>query len=267
MSKQNPQTTVKNGDAVYLTLTGRSKVNGRIFLTSDAEVAKKNGLYNEQASYEPIFLIIGKGALMLGLETRLEGLSVGETHTITVPAKEGFGTRSPKLIENISVKRLRAANIKPVVGNIVRTKERTGIIIALKQGMAQVDFNHELAGKDLEFEVKIESIISEVPKQIEGFVKYHYPGLKDEDKKISYDEKAKHVEIELPLLYLFNQSNNSRSFQLFNDLSQFSKENIKKLDIKYAFNFEEMDKLMQKVNTEAQQEKTSEEILEPTETT
>lgn len=267
MSKKNPQTMVKNGDAVYLTLTGRAKVNNRIFLTTDAEVAKKNGLYNEKASYEPIFLIVGRGTLMRGLENRLEGLSIGENHIIAVPAKEGFGARDPKMIEDISVKRLRAANIKPVVGNLVRTKERTGIIIALKQGMAQVDFNHELAGKDLEFDVKIESIISEIAKQIEGFVTYHYPGLKEEDKKISYDEKAKHLEIELPLVYLFNQSNSSHSFQLFNDLSQFSKDNIKKLDIKYSFDFEEMNKLMQGVNTESQEEKPSEEILESTETT
>ena len=73
MSKKNHQTMVKNGDAVYLTLTGRAKVNNRIFLTTDAEVAKKNRLYNEHAIYQPIFLIIAKGALMLGLETRIEG--------------------------------------------------------------------------------------------------------------------------------------------------------------------------------------------------
>src|SRR3990172_4814639 len=97
--------SVNDGDSVYMLLTGRGKADGKIFTTTDAEIAKKSDVYDKNTRYGPLFVTIGKGGLLMGLERRLVGLNIGETHKITVPSSEGFGRRDPNKIEGVPLRR------------------------------------------------------------------------------------------------------------------------------------------------------------------
>ncbi|MFW9929731.1 MAG: peptidylprolyl isomerase, partial [Candidatus Thorarchaeota archaeon] len=234
---------IKEGDCAFISFTGKNTADGKVFTTTDEEIAKKNDLYDKNHKYGPVFVIIGKGSLMPALERELVGKKVGEDLNIKVPAAEGFGRRDPKKIETISVKRLRDAGIKPVRGSIVRTKEKVGIITNVSSGRATVDFNHELAGKDLIFDVKVDKLIEERDEKIKGLIDFHFTAVKTEDNQFGLDEKSGTLSVEFPLVHLFNQQNAMKSFQFFNDLTYLLKDSMKKLELKYTFDVEGFNKI------------------------
>jgi FKBP-type peptidyl-prolyl cis-trans isomerase 2 len=234
---------VAEGDCIYISFTGKNKADGRIFSTTDEEIAKKNDLYDKKNKYGPVFLIVGKGSLMPALEKGLVGKPSDKPITVTVPSSEGFGRRDPSKIETISVKRLKDAGIKALKGNIVRTKEKVGIITSVSSGRAVVDFNHELAGKDLEFDVKVESLITEKDEKVKGLIDHYYSGLKPEEESFSLDSKIGLLSVNLPLVHLFNQNNAMKSFQFFNDITYLMKEEMKKLELKFTFDVEGFNKI------------------------
>lgn len=234
---------IKEGDCIYISFTGKNKADGRIFSTTDEEIAKKNDLYDKKNKYGPVFLIVGKGSLMPALEKGLIDKAIDKPITVTVQSAEGFGRRDPSKIESISVKRLKDAGIKPLKGNIVRTKDKVGIITSVTSGRAVVDFNHELAGKDLEFEVKVESLIAEKDEKLKGLIDHYYSGLKPEEESFTLDNKTGLLSVELPLVHLFNQNNAMKSFQFFNDITYLMKEELKKLELKFTFDVEGFNKI------------------------
>ena len=83
---------VQKGDFIKLSYTGKLE-NGTVFDTTDANVAKENAIYNEQASYGPETVVVGKGFVVAGLDEDLIGKDVGEKGTVTVPPEKGFGLR------------------------------------------------------------------------------------------------------------------------------------------------------------------------------
>ena len=153
---------------------------------------------------------------MQALEKGLIGKAINKELTITVPSKDGFGRYDPSKIESISVKRLKEVGVKPVKGAIVRTKEKIGIVTSVSSGRATVDFNHELAGKDLEFDVIVESLIDKKDEKVGGLVNHYFTGLKPEEDAVSLDNDTGLLSVELPLVHLFNQNNAMKSFQFFN---------------------------------------------------
>jgi FKBP-type peptidyl-prolyl cis-trans isomerase 2 len=247
---------IKEGDCVNISFTGKNKANGRIFTTTSEEIAKKNDIYDEKNKYGPVFLIVGKGSLMPALEKNLIGKTTEKAITVTVPSAEGFGRRDPSKIENISVKRLKDAGVKAAKGAIVRTKDKVGIVTSVSSGRATVDFNHELAGKDLEFDVKVENLISKKDEKISGLVNHYFSGLKTEDNAASLDKDTGLLSVELPLVHLFNQNNSMKSFQFFNDVTYLMKEEMKKLELKFTFDVEGFNKI---ANPDSIEENPSEE--------
>ena len=83
---------VQKGDFIKLSYTGKLQ-NGVVFDTTDANVARENGIYNEKASYGPETVIIGKGYVVAGLDEDIIGKEVGEKGHVEVPPEKGFGMR------------------------------------------------------------------------------------------------------------------------------------------------------------------------------
>jgi len=82
---------MQNGDFVELDFTG--KANGRVFDTTSAEEAKKNGVFNEKNSYGPVLVVVGKGMLVPGLDEEVLKTGEGDSKTVSVPAEKAFGER------------------------------------------------------------------------------------------------------------------------------------------------------------------------------
>jgi hypothetical protein len=96
----------------------------------------------------------------------------------------------------------RKQGMKPEVGMAISSEGTTGIIRSISGGRVTVDFNHELAGKNLVYDIKVEDVIEDDVEKVKSMIELHYkaPNL-DSDKhdiqiedgvvRIAMDEMAK----------------------------------------------------------------------------
>jgi len=137
---------VEKGKKVKLDYT--LKIDGEVIETSQKD--------------KPLEYIHGSGALIPGLESQLQGLRIGNEKKIIIDPKNGYGEFIPDAFKEFKLKDL-PADFTAKQGLVVSFKDDeeniiSGIIWEIKDNAVVVNFNHPLAGKTLEFNVKIVGI-------------------------------------------------------------------------------------------------------------
>jgi len=104
-------------------------------------------------------LEIGDGNLPENFEAFLMGMKAGERQTYVVPPEKGFGQRNPGNIQTFRRHEF-GADMVLEPGVVVsfadaRQQELPGVVVRVEGDQVDVDFNHPLAGRTLEFEVEI----------------------------------------------------------------------------------------------------------------
>lgn len=162
---------MKKGDFVRIEFVGRIKNTGEIFDLTDEDLAKKEGIYNQESSYGPSLVIIGSGNVIEGVEEKLKKMKVGEKKEFDVPNEKAFGKRNPKLVKIISITKFIQNKINPVPGTYVNIDGANCKIQSVSGGRVRVDFNNPLAGKDLHYELKIIEKIDGGKNKLESLLK------------------------------------------------------------------------------------------------
>ncbi|MFO7872683.1 MAG: FKBP-type peptidyl-prolyl cis-trans isomerase [Candidatus Undinarchaeales archaeon] len=187
---------IKNGDFIQLEYTGRIKDSGKIFDLTDEKTAKKEDVYDENTEYGPVTIVVGAGHLLSGLEEKIVGSEIGKEEKITISPEKGFGKRDSDKIELVPRSIFKRKNIKPAPGMPVKVKNKQGIVQSVSGGRIRVDFNHPLAGKELEYEIKPLKKITDIKKQVKSLLDLHLGRADLSNVKI--DIKGKEVKIESP---------------------------------------------------------------------
>jgi len=81
------------GDTVRVNYVGKL-MDGTVFDSSDEEVAKEAGVYNEQRPYGPIEIPIGKGRVIRGWDEGIMLLNEGSEATLYIPSGLAYGPRA-----------------------------------------------------------------------------------------------------------------------------------------------------------------------------
>lgn len=120
------------------------------------------------AGQPPATLQMGSGQLSPGLESRLIDLREGEARTFQVPGDEAFGPRNETLVHSLE-RDLFDFHADPegrgvAVGQTVALPGPgggyiQGMLVSLDDERAVIDFNHPLAGRPVEFEVRILGVL------------------------------------------------------------------------------------------------------------
>jgi peptidylprolyl isomerase len=111
---------------------------------------------------QPLTFTIGKGDVIPGFDAAVTGMRVGESKTVTIPAAEAYGPKRPEAIT--TVERSLLPDVKdPQVGQTLRASDpeggmHTAVITAVTDKTITIDENHQLAGKDLTFFIKVVEI-------------------------------------------------------------------------------------------------------------
>ncbi len=134
---------ISDGDFIRLSYTAKLE-DGTIVDTTDEEVAKEHGIYNENARYGDIYIVVGKGHVLPGLEEDIKGKEVGYKGTVEIPPEKAFGEYNPDFKDTFSINRFKE---RPEVGQRVRIGDRIGTVERIVGRRVIVDFNHPLAGK------------------------------------------------------------------------------------------------------------------------
>ncbi len=111
---------------------------------------------------EPVSFVVGDGALDKGLELALIGLRPGDRQSLTLMPGQAFGTRDDTALQWVdrdSFPADMALEEGQIIGFTGQAGEDiAGAIIELQDRRVRVDFNHPLAGREIEFEVEILSV-------------------------------------------------------------------------------------------------------------
>lgn len=120
---------------------------------------EKGEVIDSTFNEEPATFTVGDGNLLEGFEDCLMGLSVGSKKIFVVTPEKGFGQHNPENIQTISSQHF-AGDMELRKGLIVsfadaQKAELPGVIVEVQESEVTVDFNHPLAGKNVQFEVEI----------------------------------------------------------------------------------------------------------------
>ena len=110
---------------------------------------------------ETIGFTIGDGMMIPGFNDAVSGMKIGEVKKISLTSDESYGDHHPEAVRNIpkdsfpqdfefteGADVMGTANGSPVRGTIQEVRENE----------VTIDFNHPMAGKDLNFEIELVSV-------------------------------------------------------------------------------------------------------------
>lgn len=186
---------IRKGDFVEVDYSGKIRENGMIFDTTNAEVAKKNSIYNKDAEYRPIVVCVGEEHILRGVDEGLEGKEPGKYAFIVAPEK-GFGKKSAKLLQLISASKFSGQGIRPMPGLQVNIDGVIGIVKTVTGGRVIVDFNHPLASKELEYEVEIKRVVTDEKEKVDALL--NLINLKDFETKLINETAEITMKAEVP---------------------------------------------------------------------
>lgn len=126
-------------------------------------LSEVNGdLLEESYGADPTLYLHGHNNLLAAIEQELEGKNTGDKLQVTVAPENGYGHRTEGAIQRIPIKHLMdhekiKNRLKPGVKVAINTQHGPWEAIVLKVGKfnVDVDSNHPLAGKHLNFEIEI----------------------------------------------------------------------------------------------------------------
>ncbi len=135
---------VKNGDTIKIHYKGRL-ADGTVFDSSEGR--------------EPLEFTVGGGMVIPGFDAGVKDMNVGDKKTIHIPAAEAYGEKEEHLIVEFPKDQFPADMI-PEVGMQLSMSSNTGqvipvVITDVKEETVMLDANHQLAGKDLIFDLEL----------------------------------------------------------------------------------------------------------------
>lgn len=165
---------VTKGDVIRLEYDAWIEDTEEMFDTTSEEKAKENDIFNENASYAPISVLVGAGRIFEGLDDALEDAEVGVEQEIVIPPEKAAGQRDPKLVELHPLREFHRQDIDPRLGMEVNIKNRVGTIVAVTAGRVRVDFNRPLAGSTLKYRFTVVEKLESVEDRIKGILEMDY---------------------------------------------------------------------------------------------
>lgn len=130
---------------------------GEIVDTTDVDVALESGVYEGHRNYEPLSFEVGADEVLSGLDAAVREMNRGEERTVVFSPEESFGEPSDDEIVSFPRDEIEdQSETEAEVGAIVTTDtNQSGWITEVTDDTVTVDFNHELAGEKLEFEIRV----------------------------------------------------------------------------------------------------------------
>ena len=153
----------EDGDFVRVAYTIRTADDGRVIDTTDEETAEDAEIDVDEYEFEPRVIALGAGHVFPSVEEAFVGASVGDAGTVDVPADDAFGEYDPDEVETVKADKIPEDDRYP--GAQVQIDNRQGHLETIIGGRARVDFNHPLAGEDLEYEYELLEAIDDREEQ------------------------------------------------------------------------------------------------------
>ena len=106
---------------------------------------------------DPLTILVGHGNIIPGLEKAMDGHEAGDKFSVDVPAAEAYGDKREGLSQRVPKKHFGNQRLEPGMQVVLNTNFGPRAVTIEKVGMSvvDVDLNHPMAGKDLDFDIEI----------------------------------------------------------------------------------------------------------------
>ena len=140
---------VKTGDKVKIEYTGTFD-DGTVFDSSE-----DHG--------RPLEFQVGSGHVIKGFDAAIFGMKEGDEKQFRISPSEAYGEHNPQLVQKVP-KEIFPNDAELALGLLFEAGLPTGekipaMITAIEESTVSVDLNHPLAGKTLNFKIKLTEII------------------------------------------------------------------------------------------------------------
>ncbi|MEK6890809.1 MAG: peptidylprolyl isomerase [Nanoarchaeota archaeon] len=143
---------IKTGDKVSIEYTGTYD-NGEVF---DSNVHGDHS--------HPLEFVVGRGMVIPGFDKAVIGMKNGEEKKFRIPAAEAYGERDENLVKTMPKPEEFPPQAKQ--GMLIgvgpsQDQQMPALIVKLTDSEVTLDLNHPLAGKALNFKIKILEIFKQ----------------------------------------------------------------------------------------------------------
>ncbi|MFH1789433.1 MAG: peptidylprolyl isomerase [Candidatus Altiarchaeota archaeon] len=168
--------------------------DGQVFDTTDEKKAKDAGIFDDKRTYAAAPIIVGEGQVIKGLDEALAKAKVGEKQKIEIPPEKAYGDRNPALLRIVPLKVFKKEKINPMPGMPVELDGQPARVQTVAGGRVRVDFNHDLAGKTLVYDLNVVSESATDKEKALFLVEKNFGSVEGFDVKVT----GKKVEVTVP---------------------------------------------------------------------
>lgn len=135
---------VENGDTVNVEYIGKFPDTGEVFDKSEGR--------------GPLEFVAGAGQMIKGFDAAVLGMKLNEEKTVQIAPEDAYGTADSGQKMDVPVEQIGDANSVQVGTKVYASSGQEWTVVEINEGIAIVEFIHPLAGKTLEFWIKVVEI-------------------------------------------------------------------------------------------------------------
>lgn len=146
------------------------KKGGNVAIAKDGDTVKihytgkldDGSVFDSSVDSDPLEFTIGAKQVIAGFNNGVIGMKVGEKKTINIPVEDAYGPRQENLVMEVPRSQV-PKDINPQAGQQLQLGQPDGrrILVTITQvseSSITLDGNHQLAGKDLTFDLELVEI-------------------------------------------------------------------------------------------------------------
>jgi len=165
---EETESGLQSGDVIKLAYTARTVEEESLVDTTDKEVAEDEGVDTEGQEFGPRTIVLDEGHIFPDVEEDIFGKEVGDEGTVTVAATDAFGEYDESEVRTVSKDKIPEDDRYP--GARVQIENEQGHVETIIGGRARIDFNHPLAGEDVEYNYEIVSEVTDREEKAQGIL-------------------------------------------------------------------------------------------------
>lgn len=209
---------MQDGDFIKIDYQMRAGEDKQLIETNSAELAKENGIFDENAYYGDFVAIVGSELFFKPLNDSFRNAEVGKEYEVEIKPEDAFGVRDPKNIHVHNMREFQRQNITPEVGKEVMLNRRRGKIISVTPGRVLVDYNNRYAGKTIYYKYTLKEKIEDVPSKALAVVRIYYP---KESQNFSVTSDSTKISMVVSEAAKFDVMWIESKYQIVNDIRKY----------------------------------------------
>jgi FKBP-type peptidyl-prolyl cis-trans isomerase SlyD len=110
---------------------------------------------------EPLSFIVGKGQIIAGLESKIQGMKAGEQADILVKPEDGYGEYNDELIQTLPAEQFAGIELEegmPLYGQSEDGQTVQVMVKAFDDSEVTIDYNHPMAGVNMMFSLTVTDV-------------------------------------------------------------------------------------------------------------